>query len=784
MEQTSRSRVVAGLVILLALAGLTVLSIISVAPPAVAGADAPADEFSADRAYVHVEKVGAQVHPAGSKAAGEVSDYIAGELTAIGLQPEFQDTVGYGDELSGPFGMARVRNVVAVVPGTASTGRVVLFAHYDSVQVSYGGNDDGAGVATLLETARAVVAGPPPANDLVFLFTDAEEACLCGSEAFVGQSPLAADGGVAMNFESRGATGPAVMFETNRGNAGVVGRYGSAVPYPVATSFAVEIYRILPNNTDFTPFLESGRFTGLNTAYIDGSPVYHTPQDKPSRMNVASLQQHGANAVALARAFGAADIAVMATPTAGDSTYFPALGVLVRYPGWLTWPLAVLALLTVGALAIVARRRDLVSWPRVATGLGLTIIPLILAPVAAQLLWLLLVAMRPGYANMTDPWWPGWFRLCVVALVGTVLLAWYGLLRRPVGPWSLIIGALGLLAVVGLLLAAATPGGSYLASLPALAAAVGGLIAVTVSKTWVRWLAAAVGGAVAVIILAPTVYLFFPALGLETGAAGALFAVMLGIALLPVVELIYPPVVSQLDRDARVDAPAEQGRVHRYRWWTAAPGLVAGVLAISFLGAGLAVDHFDADHPAPAQLAYALDADSGQARWVTTDARPVQWLQQYITGNEDLGDTFGLFGDGVGTGPAEAAGLPAPQLTVISDTTGQARRQLTINVRSQRDARLVYLDFPDSIVTRATVDGREVPPEALAGRFGFVFHAPPVDGLVVDLELQSPAPARVRVMDGTDGLDDIPGFTPRPAGVGVQGSHTSELVVVARTVTV
>ena len=200
---------------------------------------------------------------------------------------------------------------------------------------------------------------------------------------------------------------------------------------------------------------------------------------------------------------------------------------------------------------------------------------------------------------------------------------------------------------------------------------------------------------------------------------------------------------------------------------------------------GLAVDHFDADHPAPAQLAYAMDADSGQAHWVSTDAQPGEWLRQYITGTEDLGEAFGLFGDGVGTGPAQAASLPAPQLTVVSDTTAQAQAGLlTINVRSQRDARLIYLDLPDSIVTRATVDGREVPPGGLAGRFGFVFHAPPDDGLVVTLELESPSPARIRVMDGTDGLDGLPGFNPRPPGVGVQGSHTSELVVVAKTVTV
>ena len=164
-------------------------------------------------------------------------------------------------------------------------------------------------------------------------------------------------------------------------------------------------------------------------------------------------------------------------------------------------------------------------------------------------------------------------------------------------------------------------------------------------------------------------------------------------------------------------------------------------------------------------------------------------MRQYITGTDDLGDAFGLFGAGVGTGPAQAANLPAPQLTTIADSTvsnpgAPAHRLLTIKVRSQRDARLIYLDLPDSVVTRATVDGREVPPEGLDGRFGFVFHAPPDDGLTVALELESSAPARIRVMDGTDGLDGLPGFTPRPDGVGVQGSHTSELVVVASTVTV
>ena len=172
-----------------------------------------------------------------------------------------------------------------------------------------------------------------------------------------------------------------------------------------------------------------GGFVGLNAAYIDGSAAYHTPQDDASTMDQASLQHHGDNALALARAFGAADLAEVRTPAGYDASYFPVLGLLVQYPGWLVWPLAVLALVAVGALAYLLRRRGEITWGRLAAGSGLALAPLVAAPVLAQLLWLLLVTLRPGYAEMIDPWRPGWFRAAVVALVVAVVLAWYALAR-------------------------------------------------------------------------------------------------------------------------------------------------------------------------------------------------------------------------------------------------------------------------------------------------------------------------------------------------------------------
>ena len=250
----------------------------------------------------------------------------------------------------------------------------------------------------------------------------------------------------------------------------LVSIFAGAVPYPVATSFAVEVYRILPNDTDFSPFRDSGRFTGLNSAYIDGSATYHTPEDRPEYMDRRSLQHLGGNAL------GDGPRAGCGRPEHESRAWRRGCHLLpgARAAGHLSR----LAGLAAGAAraAAVVRRGLLGDAPR--TGRRRPAAPPASgwrssrwwsAPVSAQLFWLLLKLLRPGYANMIDPWSPGWFRAAVVALVATVLLTWFALLRRRIGALALSIGALGWLAVLGAVLAAVTPGGSYLAALPALA---------------------------------------------------------------------------------------------------------------------------------------------------------------------------------------------------------------------------------------------------------------------------------------------------------------------------
>ncbi len=188
--------------------------------------------------------------------------------------------------------------------------------------------------------------------------------------------------------------------------------FGRAAPHPVGTSFAVEVYRLLPNDTDFTAVPRADDFVGLNSAYIDGGAIYHTPLDTPASMDRGSLQQHGDNALGLARAFGAHRPGRRCAPAATPPTSrCPARWSATRAGSPGRWPCSRWPRRSLWAGVLPAQRpRGLAG--RVAAGFGLALVPIVVAPVAAQLLWLAVTAIRPGYAELLDPYRPtsgtGW----------------------------------------------------------------------------------------------------------------------------------------------------------------------------------------------------------------------------------------------------------------------------------------------------------------------------------------------------------------------------------------
>ena len=258
-------------------------------PPNVVPASAPPIEFSAERALKHLEIIARKPHPIGSLAHAEVRDYLLRELSAAGLKPEVQQTIGVNRDWGRMIQAGTVENIIGRLPGTAHTGKTLLLnAHYDSRSHSFGANDNGAAVAGLLETVRALRSGEPLKNDLIFLFTDGEEDALLGARAFASESAWVQDVGLVLNFEARGNSGPSIMFETSDENGWLIKEFAQAAPAPVVSnSLAYEIYKLLPNDTDLTVFKEAG-WPGLNFAYINGQPHYHTQLDSlDKQINVA-----------------------------------------------------------------------------------------------------------------------------------------------------------------------------------------------------------------------------------------------------------------------------------------------------------------------------------------------------------------------------------------------------------------------------------------------------------------------------------------------------------------
>jgi Zn-dependent M28 family amino/carboxypeptidase len=251
---------------LLALCAISVMGVAR--PPTPVPATSPDTVFSAERAMRHVEQIAARPHPMGSVDHDRVRDYIAEQITQLGITPQMQLTTAIGTRYQEA---GRVQNLLAWLPGGDPKGKAVLLvAHYDGVGAGPAASDDGAGSAALLETMRALRARKQPlAHDIMVLFTDGEEAGLLGAAAFVREHPWAKDVAVILNFEARGTSGRSFMFETGPGNRDAVSALRMAGDVTAGSVFTT-VYRVLPNDTDLSEFAVLGR-PALNFAFAAAS---------------------------------------------------------------------------------------------------------------------------------------------------------------------------------------------------------------------------------------------------------------------------------------------------------------------------------------------------------------------------------------------------------------------------------------------------------------------------------------------------------------------------------
>ncbi len=325
---------------------LVVIGLFHTLPPKPTTLSSPLTTFSSARAMPHVWQIGSKPHPTGSRENAEVRQYLIDQLKALGFTPEIQSA----DVVNPKTKQAvQVHNVLVKISGTRSSKAVLLSAHYDSVATGSGAADDGASVAAILETLRALKTQPALQNDLICLFTDSEESGLLGAKAFVEQHPWTKEVGLALNFEYRGNSGAFMMFETSDGNGKLIEGLAESVAFVMSNSLMYEVYKRLPNDTDFSVFKSAG-ILGMNFAAIENHAAYHTQLDRPEFLNQATLQHEGDIMLALVKHFGNQPLANLKVE---NRVYFdfPGLG-LVHYP--MRWTIALCVLLAIGFIALCA----------------------------------------------------------------------------------------------------------------------------------------------------------------------------------------------------------------------------------------------------------------------------------------------------------------------------------------------------------------------------------------------------------------------------------------------
>lgn len=487
----------------------------------------------------HLRVLAQKPHPIGSVESEKVRDYLIQELAAIGLQPEVQKaTVVSHWGKQRPFMLvpaATVVNVLTRLPGTANTKDVMLVAHYDSVPTAPGASDDGSGVVAILETLRALKAGPRLQNDVICLFSDGEEPGLFGGKAFIDEHPWAKDVGVVLNLEARGSKGPSFMFETSEKNGWLIKEFARAAPYPVASSLMYEIYERMPNDTDMSVFKQAG-LAGLNFSYVDGLNHYHTALDNVEEIDERSLQHHGTYALALTRHFGNLNLN---ETRAGDAVYFNVFGYLAHYSRKWVWPLTTLTVLVFVALVIVGVRAKQLTINGIGRGTLAWLSSATVAAIMVTLLGWIIATFHRGFRWIPygDPYNVRLYKISIVLFAVAIVSALHPWFHRKIRRADLMMGAAFWWLILLLLTSFIVPAGSYLFLWPLLFALIGmaltlgsiGEKTLPIKSLVVLFLLTLPG----VILISEMVYMLFATKSINIPAVEALLVVLLmGVACL------------------------------------------------------------------------------------------------------------------------------------------------------------------------------------------------------------------------------------------------------------
>ncbi|MDR5591538.1 M20/M25/M40 family metallo-hydrolase [Christiangramia sediminicola] len=558
-------------------------------------------EFSTTRAFKHVEAIAKSPHYVGSPAHSIVRNYIVDQLQNLGLEVQTQE--GYNLNKHGVI--VKPQNILARIEGSEDGDALVLMTHYDSaMHSSYGASDAGSGVATILEGIRAFLEkNPEHTNNIILLFTDAEELGLNGAGLFIEDHPWAQDAKLALNFEARGSGGsPFMLLETNDKNARLIEAFEEAgTKYPVTNSLAYSIYKMLPNDTDLTVLREQGNINGYNFAFIDDHFDYHTATDTPENLNKETLAHQGSYLMPLLEYFSNTNLDNLSSDR--DLIYFSLpFGEFVKYPFAWIMPMLLLAIVLFLVLVIYGINKGRLDFIDILKGFIPVLLSLIFSGFLVWAFWQFCLFIYPEYSEMEHGFtYNGYTYIAVsVFLALSVCFMTYHLLRKSLRTASVFVAPLTIWLVICALVAVYLKGAAYF-----IIPVYFGLLQlfVMIRQENPKRILMVLLSCPAIFILLPFIWSLPVALGLKMLFVTAILVSLLFFLFLPLF-----------------------GYFRRLKSFAVLCFLIFNVLIF--------VAHYYSDfsieRPKPNSLVYLQDLDEKTSKWYSYDKMPDEWTSEFF----------------------------------------------------------------------------------------------------------------------------------------------------------
>ncbi len=348
------------------------------------------------------------------------------------------------------------------------------------------------------------------------------------------------------------------MFETSDDSQWLIELFARSVRRPMASSLFYEIYKFLPNDTDFTIFRRAG-MEGYNFAFIGDVRNYHTLDDNYEHADRGSLQHHGENAFVLLRELSEMD---WENHVRGKAVYFDLFGwALIWWP--VNWSIY-FSLSSLVALLLVAfvrlRRSRVESWSNLLASTGLLALGIIVSlGTVSGVNFLYSLDDRFEFA------WPPtalpvelsfWF--AAIAVV-SLLVAWIPGFRKSTSVWLV---SCSLWLATSVLTSIYLAGASYLFLVPLMITMVAAVIGCGFSETRFHAVFAVLAIAVGLIWL-PNERLFYDAVGFRMNLFLAVRIAIVLTALVPVL------------------AATRRSSVNRFAWLNLIAFVICGIASVA-----------------------------------------------------------------------------------------------------------------------------------------------------------------------------------------------------------